>query len=274
MNTCSLRLRQHHGARARRAASTRSTSRARWPRRSRAAHGSGRGQRADGRLGFLDLPHATETVDQVKELAEGFGQWFEDVVVLGIGGSGLGAEGAAGRAARAVLERALRRGARPLPPAARRRQSRSLHHERAPRAHRSGAHALQRDQQVGRDRRDDGSVPHRPGRASRPPWATRRPVGTSSSRRIRRRARSAGSARRRRSRCCPSRRTWAADSRCCRPWGSCPPRSAASTWTRCSPERRPWRSAAGAPTSSRTRRACSPRCCTTRTRSRDGRSTC
>ncbi|NIQ58779.1 MAG: glucose-6-phosphate isomerase, partial [Gemmatimonadetes bacterium] len=25
------------------------------------------------------------------ELADGFGQWFEDVVVLGIGGSGLGA---------------------------------------------------------------------------------------------------------------------------------------------------------------------------------------
>jgi glucose-6-phosphate isomerase len=48
--------------------------------------------RAEGVLGFLDLPYAQETVGQVKQLAEGFGQWFEDVVVLGIGGSGLGAK--------------------------------------------------------------------------------------------------------------------------------------------------------------------------------------
>ncbi|HUF76580.1 MAG TPA: glucose-6-phosphate isomerase [Longimicrobiales bacterium] len=47
--------------------------------------------RASGALGFLDLPYAKETVEQVKQLAEGFGQWFQDVVVLGIGGSGLGA---------------------------------------------------------------------------------------------------------------------------------------------------------------------------------------
>jgi len=47
--------------------------------------------RAAGSLGFFDLPYATETVDLVVELADGFGQWFEDVVVLGIGGSGLGA---------------------------------------------------------------------------------------------------------------------------------------------------------------------------------------
>ena len=39
----------------------------------------------------LDLPYATESVDRVRELADGFAQWFEDVVVLGIGGSGLGA---------------------------------------------------------------------------------------------------------------------------------------------------------------------------------------
>lgn len=49
-------------------------------------------RRSEGVLGFLDLPHASETVDQVTVLAEGFGQWFEDVVVLGIGGSGLGAK--------------------------------------------------------------------------------------------------------------------------------------------------------------------------------------
>ncbi len=48
-------------------------------------------QRSAGELGFLELPYATEMHAQVTELADGFGQWFEDVVVLGIGGSGLGA---------------------------------------------------------------------------------------------------------------------------------------------------------------------------------------
>jgi len=49
-------------------------------------------RRAGGDLGFLDLPYASETVDRVTEFADGFAQWFEDVVVLGIGGSGLGAK--------------------------------------------------------------------------------------------------------------------------------------------------------------------------------------
>lgn len=48
-------------------------------------------RRAAGDLGFLDLPYATESLDRVREMADGFGQWFEDVVVLGIGGSSLGA---------------------------------------------------------------------------------------------------------------------------------------------------------------------------------------
>jgi glucose-6-phosphate isomerase len=56
------------------------------------AHRTVEAQRARGVLGFLDLPHASETVAQVKSLAEGYGQWFEDVVILGIGGSGLGAK--------------------------------------------------------------------------------------------------------------------------------------------------------------------------------------
>jgi len=56
------------------------------------AHEAVEAQRARGVLGFLDLPHASETVTQVKSLAEGYGQWFEDVVILGIGGSGLGAK--------------------------------------------------------------------------------------------------------------------------------------------------------------------------------------
>jgi glucose-6-phosphate isomerase len=55
------------------------------------AHETFTARRTAGELGFLDLPYATETVDQVQELADGFAQWFEDVVILGIGGSGLGA---------------------------------------------------------------------------------------------------------------------------------------------------------------------------------------
>lgn len=55
------------------------------------AHARFERRRDNGELGFLDLPLATETVTQVRDLADGFGQWFEDVVVLGIGGSGLGA---------------------------------------------------------------------------------------------------------------------------------------------------------------------------------------
>jgi glucose-6-phosphate isomerase len=49
-------------------------------------------RRTAGELGFLDLPYAGDTCRRVRELADGFGQWFEDVVVLGIGGSGLGAQ--------------------------------------------------------------------------------------------------------------------------------------------------------------------------------------
>ncbi len=55
-----------------------------------AAHAAVEDRRAAGDLGFLDLPYASESAAAVKEVADGFGQWFEDVVVLGIGGSGLG----------------------------------------------------------------------------------------------------------------------------------------------------------------------------------------
>ena len=54
------------------------------------AHAGVEERRAGGDMGFFDLPYASDTLARVKELAEGFGQWFEDVVVLGIGGSGLG----------------------------------------------------------------------------------------------------------------------------------------------------------------------------------------
>ncbi len=59
--------------------------------RFRVAHTAVEAQREAGVLGFLELPYGEETVDRVVELADGFAQWFEDVVVLGIGGSGLGA---------------------------------------------------------------------------------------------------------------------------------------------------------------------------------------
>jgi glucose-6-phosphate isomerase len=55
------------------------------------AHEVVAGRRSAGELGFIDLPYASDRVARVTELADGFGQWFEDVVVLGIGGSGLGA---------------------------------------------------------------------------------------------------------------------------------------------------------------------------------------
>jgi len=59
--------------------------------RFQSAHEVFEARRATGDLGFLALPYATEMVEQVQELADGFAQWFEDVVILGIGGSGLGA---------------------------------------------------------------------------------------------------------------------------------------------------------------------------------------
>jgi glucose-6-phosphate isomerase len=48
-------------------------------------------RRAKGEIGFFDLPWASETTARVQEVADSFGQWFENVVLLGIGGSGLGA---------------------------------------------------------------------------------------------------------------------------------------------------------------------------------------
>ena len=58
--------------------------------RFRASHAVFEERRADGQLGFLDLPYASATASRVQEVADSFGQWFENLVVLGIGGSGLG----------------------------------------------------------------------------------------------------------------------------------------------------------------------------------------
>jgi glucose-6-phosphate isomerase len=43
-----------------------------------------------GELGFFDLPDAVPVVDEIERFADGVGQAFENVVVLGIGGSALG----------------------------------------------------------------------------------------------------------------------------------------------------------------------------------------
>ncbi|MFH1763673.1 MAG: glucose-6-phosphate isomerase [Gemmatimonadota bacterium] len=47
-------------------------------------------RRQSGEMGFFSLPDAWESAKAVQELADGFGQWFENLVVLGIGGSALG----------------------------------------------------------------------------------------------------------------------------------------------------------------------------------------
>lgn len=49
-----------------------------------------RERRGAGQLGFLDLPGDDGLLQQVREVADSFGQWFETLVVIGIGGSSLG----------------------------------------------------------------------------------------------------------------------------------------------------------------------------------------
>ena len=55
-----------------------------------ALHERVREQRRAGVLGFYDLPDGGALVDDILKFAEGAGQAFENVVVLGIGGSALG----------------------------------------------------------------------------------------------------------------------------------------------------------------------------------------
>jgi glucose-6-phosphate isomerase len=56
----------------------------------RQAHAEVESRRTSGEMGFFSLPEAREAAKAVQELADGFGQWFESLVVLGIGGSALG----------------------------------------------------------------------------------------------------------------------------------------------------------------------------------------
>ncbi|MEX0935565.1 MAG: glucose-6-phosphate isomerase [Gemmatimonadota bacterium] len=48
-------------------------------------------RRSAGEIGFFDLPGQREAPARVQEVADSFGQWFESLVVVGIGGSSLGA---------------------------------------------------------------------------------------------------------------------------------------------------------------------------------------
>ena len=58
--------------------------------RFRAAHVEVEKRRTDGKLGFYALPYEQELVEQIRAFADGYGQAFENIVVLGIGGSALG----------------------------------------------------------------------------------------------------------------------------------------------------------------------------------------
>ena len=58
--------------------------------RFRDVHAAVRAQREDGTLGLYDLVTRSPMVEQIEAFADGRGQAFENVVVLGIGGSALG----------------------------------------------------------------------------------------------------------------------------------------------------------------------------------------
>ncbi len=54
------------------------------------AHATVQEARERGEMGFFQLPYQRESAAAVRDVADSFGQWFEDVLVLGIGGSTLG----------------------------------------------------------------------------------------------------------------------------------------------------------------------------------------
>lgn len=53
-------------------------------------HADVEARRAAGRLGFFELPYERTVVERIRSFADGVGQAFDTVVVLGIGGSALG----------------------------------------------------------------------------------------------------------------------------------------------------------------------------------------
>ena len=130
--------------------------------RFRAAHEDAARRRDGGELGFYALADGGETVDAIQQFAEGAGQAFSNVVVLGIGGSRAGHDGPAHGPQASPVERAGRRGARVLSAPLRPRQHRPGHVRRVPAPRGPAPHALQRRLQERRHGRDDEPVPHHP----------------------------------------------------------------------------------------------------------------
>jgi glucose-6-phosphate isomerase len=58
--------------------------------RFRDVHADVERRRTQGRLAFFDMPYEKQIVEQIRGFADGLGQAFDTVVVLGIGGSALG----------------------------------------------------------------------------------------------------------------------------------------------------------------------------------------
>lgn len=56
----------------------------------RAAHEDVEARKRSGEMGFFSLPEDEAGARAVQDLADSFGQWFENIVILGIGGSALG----------------------------------------------------------------------------------------------------------------------------------------------------------------------------------------
>ena len=59
--------------------------------RFRSAHEDVESRRRSGEMGFFELPYASDGLRQVEELADSLEGRFENLVIVGIGGSGLGA---------------------------------------------------------------------------------------------------------------------------------------------------------------------------------------
>ena len=117
---------------------------------------------------------------------------FDDVVVLGIGGSALGPIALRTALLKPAWNTLTRTSARQPAASARARQRRSAHDLGAARPTGARPRAVRRDVEVGRHRGDDGAVPRRPRTAERGK-ASRREERISSSSPIRRRARCARS---------------------------------------------------------------------------------
>jgi glucose-6-phosphate isomerase len=58
--------------------------------RFREVHADVAGRRAAGAIGFLELPYEKLIVEAIRTFADGLGQAFDNIVILGIGGSALG----------------------------------------------------------------------------------------------------------------------------------------------------------------------------------------